>query len=327
MDKFDNVMNVFGPVPSRRLGRSLGVQNVPSGTCSYNCVYCQLGNTSNKTVLAKAWYDVENILEALIQKEAKVHDLGERIDYVTFVPNGEPTLDSNLEVESSILSSVGIRTALITNGSLINQAAIQSALRNFDRVIIKVDTVDKTVWHRLNRPHGSLNLDLILEGLLRFASTYSGILDTETMLVEDLNDKEEDLVPLAAFIGKLNPHRSYLSVATRPPSEPWVRTPSMRKLAKAYAIFDQQIDSVEYLVDHEDTTFVSTGDVAEDLLAITGVHPMRREAVMAYLNRNGVSWDLVERLVAGQKMEIIPYKGETYYIRKQHPHTAMSAEG
>jgi wyosine [tRNA(Phe)-imidazoG37] synthetase (radical SAM superfamily) len=326
MNKFDD-MNVFGPVPSRRLGQSLGVQNVPSGTCSYDCVYCQLGSTSNKTISEKTWYDVESVLEVLIRKEAKVRDLGEKIDYMTFVPNGEPTLDGNLEVESSILSSVGIRTAIITNGSLINQSAVQSALRNFDRVMVKVDAVNETAWRRINRPHEDLHLDDILEGLLRFASIYSGILDTETMLVEKINDDEAELVPLAAFIKKMNPHRAYLSVATRPPSEPWVRTPSESKLAKAYAIFDQQIGGVEYLVHHENITFVSTGDTAKDLLAITEVHPMRKEAVMAYLDRNGGSWDLVEQLVAGQKMAVIPYKGETYYIRKHHPHTVMSAEG
>jgi wyosine [tRNA(Phe)-imidazoG37] synthetase (radical SAM superfamily) len=327
MVEFDNLMDIFGPVPSRRLGQSLGVKNVPAGTCTYNCVYCQLGRTTNKTDAAKSWYDVETILEALIRKEAKTRDLGERIDYITFVPNGEPTLDKELEVESSILSSVGIRTAIITNGSLIHQPATRSALRHFDRVMVKVDTVNEAVWHRINRPHDSLRLDIILEGLQRFSATYSGIFDTETMLVENINDKEEDLVALAAFLRSLNPHRAYLSVATRPPSESWVRMPSKRKLAKAYAIFDQQVDAVEYLVRPEDTTFVSTGDAAKDLLAITEVHPMRRAAVMVYLNKAGASWDLVESLVAGQEIEVISYRGETYYVRRQHPHTAIGAEG
>jgi wyosine [tRNA(Phe)-imidazoG37] synthetase (radical SAM superfamily) len=327
MRDFDMSADVFGPVPSRRLGRSLGVKNVPPGTCTYNCVYCQLGQTDHRTGAIRKWYDVEAVLDSLIRKEAMARDLGERIDYVTFVPNGEPTLDGNLEVESSILSSVGIRTAIITNASLINVAEVQSALSTFDRVMVKVDTVDEITWRRLNRPHKSLKLDAILEGLLSFTEIYSGHLDTETMLVEGVNDTEDELVRVAAFLKRLNPQKAYLSVPSRPPSESWVRIPSKKTLAKAYAIFDKQVNTVEYLVRHEDNTFVSTGDAAKDLLAITGVHPMRREAVMAYLNRAGESWDLVEDLVAGQEMDVIPYKGETYYVRKQPPHAAMSAEG
>jgi wyosine [tRNA(Phe)-imidazoG37] synthetase (radical SAM superfamily) len=327
MDKFDSVMNVFGPVPSRRLGRSLGVKNVPAGTCTYNCVYCQLGQTEHRTGAIRNWYKVEDILDSLIRKEAMVKELGERIDYVTFVPNGEPTLDGNLEVAASILSSVGIRTAIITNASLINVDEVKSALCNFDRVMVKVDTVDEITWRRINRPHKSLRLNVILDGLSSFVESYPGHLDTETMLVSGANDSEDELVQLAAFLNRLNPKKAFLSVPSRPPSESWVRIPSKRTLAKAYAILDQQVNTVEYLVQHEDNSFVSTGDAAKDLLAITGVHPMRREAVMAYLNRAGESWDLVEELVAGQEMEVIPYKGETYYIRKQRPHTAMIAEG
>jgi wyosine [tRNA(Phe)-imidazoG37] synthetase (radical SAM superfamily) len=326
MDKFDPVMNVFGPVPSRRLGRSLGVKNVPTGTCTYNCVYCQLGHTGHRTDAIRNWFKVEDILESLIRKEAMVKELGEQIDYVTFVPNGEPTLDGNLEVAASILSSVGIRTAIITNASLINVEEVQSALCNFDRVMVKVDTVDETTWRRINRPHKSLKLDVILDGLDNFVECYPGHLDSETMLVAGVNDTENELVRTAAFLKRLNPRKAYLSVPSRPPSESWVRIPSEKTLAEAYAIFDQQLNTVEYLVQHEDNTFVSTGDAAKDLLAITGVHPMRREAVLAYLNRAGESWDLVEKLVAWQEMDVTPYKGETYYVRKQPPHTTMSDE-
>ncbi len=326
MEKHVDDMTVFGPVPSRRLGQSLGVQNVPSGTCTYDCVYCQLGHTTNRTVQAKPWYDVDSTLETLIRKETKLRDLKETLDYVTFVPNGEPTLDRDLELKSSLLRSVGLQTAIITNSSLIEDPATRSALRNFHRVIAKVDTVNESVWHRINRPHEQLRLHGILEGLVAFASDYDGLFDTETMLVDGLNDAEEDLDELGAYLHRLTPHRAYLSVAIRPPSEPWVRTPPEKRLAKAHAILSQHIPSVEYLVRHEDTTFVSTGDAVRDILAIIEVHPMRREAVTAYLDRAGATWDLIDDLISTDKMEVIPYRGETYYIRKHLPRTSVSAK-
>lgn len=252
MDTFDDTTNVFGPVPSRRLGQSLGLKNVPPGTCTYNCVYCRLGQTERRTDVIRNWYKVEDILESLIRKEAIVKELGERIDYVTFVPNGEPTLDGNLEVTASILSSVGIRTAIISNASLINIPQIQSALCNFDRVIIKIDTVCETTWRRINRPHRSLNLDVILDGLYNFVEGYTGHLDSETMLVSGVNDTEDELVRIAAFLKRLNPQKAFLTVPSRPASESWVRIPSKKTLAKAYTIFDQQVNTVEYLVRHED---------------------------------------------------------------------------
>lgn len=326
MGRHANEMNVFGPVPSRRLGQSLGVQNVPSGTCTYDCVYCQLGPTSKRTIHADSWDDVENTLDTLVRKESKLRELGETVDYITFVPNGEPTLDKDLELKASILCSVGLPTAIITNASLIDNPGTQRALRNFNRVIAKVDTVNESVWHRINRPDNALRFHAILEGLQQFASAYSGVLDTETLLVEGLNDKKDDLEQLASYLESLTPHRAYLSVAIRPPSEPWVRTPSKRRMVEAHAILNRHLDSVEYLMHHEDTSFVSTGDAATDLLAIIEVHPMRREAVMAYLNRFGTSWDLVEDLISDRKLEVIPYRGDTYYVRAHASGAPVRAE-
>jgi len=159
---------VYGPVPSRRLGHSMGVNNIPPKTCSYSCIYCQLGNTINMQVERQAYYKPEEIAQAvkkkLAQKLAQVRERKEPIDYLTFVSDGEPTLDSNLGKEIELLNSLDIKTAVITNASLIWREDVRQDLQKADWVSLKVDTVNKEVWHKIDRPHKSLNLEEILDG-------------------------------------------------------------------------------------------------------------------------------------------------------------------
>ncbi|MCD6323970.1 MAG: radical SAM protein, partial [Desulfurococcales archaeon] len=179
---------VFGPVPSRRLGRSLGVNNIPPKTCTYSCVYCQLGNTLTMTVERRAFYRPEEIVEAVSKHAGKVLQLGGRIDYVTFVPDGEPTLDINLGEEIAGIKALGFRVAVITNSSLIWLDDVRDALLQADWVSLKVDAVDEHVWRRVDRPHKSLKLGSILEGIQEFSRSFKGFLATETMLVSRVND-------------------------------------------------------------------------------------------------------------------------------------------
>ncbi len=309
-------MNVFGPVPSRRLGRSLGVKTVPPNTCTYNCIYCQLGQTTHLISEPKPWYDLDTILEAIARKESQVRDLGESIDYVTFVPNGEPTLDSSLEVEVQILHSVGIRTAIITNASLISRSDVREALQRVDRVSVKVDAVNEAIWRRVNQPHQSLSLNKILGGLIEFAQSYKGTLDTETMLIKNVNDDKASLEQVASFIKRLNPSTAFLSIPMRPPSESWVHSPSEKELTQAYLVFNRHIDNVEYLTAYEGNDFVATGDVETELLAILGVHPMRKKAVRAFIENTAMTWNRVEKLVEHGELLVVFYEGETYYVRR-----------
>ncbi len=326
MTKIGDAAHVFGPVPSRRLGRSLGVVNVPPNTCTYDCVYCQLGQTTNKLLEPRLWFDLDTILEAMARRVSQLRELSEPIDYVTFVPNGEPTLDNNLEVEIQILGSVGIQTAVITNASLLNRDDVRKALRRVDRVSLKIDTLDEATWRRINRPHEGLDLGAILDGIVEFSKSYQGTLDTETMLVKGINDDEEGLERLATFIARLIPHKAFLSVPTRPPSESWIRRPPSKVLARAYLEFSRQIDNVECLVTYEGSNFVSTGDIETDLLAILEVHPMRENAVRAFIEQGGTSWDQVEKLVERGVLVAVPYEGETYYIRRFNGEQVIGAD-
>jgi len=309
-------MKAFGPVPSRRLGRSLGINNIPPKVCTYACVYCQLGRTIKMTGQRDAFYPPEEIVGDVEQQVARAGEAGEAIDYLTFVPDGEPTLDINLEREIDLLRPLGIKIAVITNSSLIWQQEVRAALTKADLVSLKVDSVDDALWRKIDRPHGSLKLAAILSGVEDFARHYRGELVTETLLVKGLNDGDGHLEEVAAFLVRLKPDRAYLSVPTRPPAEKWVQPPSEIRIHEAYQLFRRRLDNVEYLIGYEGDAFSFTGDVAEDLLNITAVHPMREEAVARLLEKAGADWDVVQRLVEAGQIIKIAYDARTFYMRK-----------
>ena len=308
----------FGPVPSRRLGRSLGVNNIPPKTCSYSCVYCQLGKTSNMLVDRQAFYKPEQIL---MQVERKIDDAtlrGERIDYITFVPDGEPTLDVNLGREISLLKHVGIPIAVITNASLLWREEVREELLAADFVSLKVDAVSHDLWRRINRPHKNLKLDKILNGVKEFARSFEGILVSETMLIDGVN-YEDELERIANFLESLvKLDRAYIAIPTRPPTEMWVKPAKEETLNAAFQKFSKSLgsDRVEFLIGYEGNAFAFTGNVKEDLLSITAVHPMREEAVAELLKKANASWQIINELLRNGDLVRLEYEGNTYYMRK-----------
>jgi wyosine [tRNA(Phe)-imidazoG37] synthetase (radical SAM superfamily) len=308
----------FGPVPSRRLGRSLGVNNVPPKICSYACVYCQLGRTIKMSVERQQFYQPRDLLRAVEEKVQKAGHSDEKIDYLTFVPDGEPTLDSNLGHEIDLLRALGLKIAVISNSSLIWREDVREDLRKADWVSLKVDSTRADAWSQIDRPHGSLALDSILEGVSEFASTFGGRLVTETMLVRGINDSRAHLEGVAEFLSQVHPSVAYLSIPTRPPAEDWVQTPAEDDLNQAYQIFSERLDAVEYLIGYEGVSFALTGGAEEDLLSITAVHPMRKDAVRALLSKAEADWSVVEGLVDADLLAETEYSGETFYVRKFH---------
>ena len=309
-------MIAFGPVPSRRLGRSLGINNIPPKVCTYSCVYCQLGRTIKMRVERRAFYEPEEILKAVQEKVNKAKAAGESIDYLTFVPDGEPTLDIHLGREIELLRPLGIPIAVITNASLIWREDMRRALMKADWVSLKVDSSREDVWRRINRPHRTLQLASILDGMLEFAKAYRGELATETMLVEGVNDSDDHLREVADFLARLRPAKAYLSIPTRPPAEEWVRPPGEEAFNRAYQILSERLDHVEYLMGYEGNAFAFTGNAEKDLLSITAVHPMREEAVRDFLARAKADWFIVNNLIYQGQLIEMEYEGKRFYMRK-----------
>ncbi len=315
-------MRTFGPVPSRRLGRSLGINNIPAKTCSYSCVYCQLGAGFGLETTRRAFFDYQEIVDSVKQKLQLAKENNEPIDYATFVPDGEPTLDINLGTTIKALRPLdpALKIAVITNSSLMWDPEVRKDLANADLVSIKVDTVDESTWRRLDRPHRSLKLDAILNGIKEFASSFKGEIITETMLVNGLNDSEKHIEETAAFLASINPSVAYLAIPTRPPAEKWAGAPSETVINRAYVIMSEHLKNVEYLIGYEGDAFSHTGNVGEDILNITSVHPMRRSAVEEFLSEANESWDTVQKLIDQEKLLEVEYRKHKYYLRNLHNH-------
>ncbi|HUV73210.1 MAG TPA: radical SAM protein [Anaerolineae bacterium] len=306
----------FGPVPSRRLGRSLGINNVPPKVCSYSCVYCQLGRTTKMGVERQLFYDPQMVSRSVEEKVAQAGAAGEQVDYLSFVPDGEPTLDVNLGREIDLLRPLGITIAVISNSSLVWRADVRDDLRKADWVSLKIDSAREEIWRQIDQPHAGLKWDLILEGMAEFAQAFEGKLTTETMLIRGVNDSAERVAEVAQFVSRLRPSVAYLSIPTRPPAEEWVKAPAEEDLNRAYYIMSEGLDSVEYLIGYEGDAFASTGNVEEDLLSITAVHPMRRDAVRIMLSKAKADWSVVEGLVSNGSVVETEYEGCTYYVKR-----------
>ena len=309
-------MKAYGPVPSRRLGKSLGINNIPPKVCSYSCVYCQLGTTIRTYIERREFYEIEAIIKDVNRKVKEAKKNKEFIDYLSFVPDGEPTLDMNLGREIELLRSLRIKIAVITNASLIWREDVRDDLLGADWVSLKVDAISEKIWHRINRPHRSLRLEKILDGMLEFARVFGGELTTETMLIRGINDNDREIEEIADFLSELKPDRAYISIPTRPPARRDIMPASEEKINMAYQILSNKLSNVEYLIGYEGNAFAFTGDVEEDLLSITSVHPMREEAVREFLSKTRSDWSIIERLIEENKLIETEYGGKRFYMRR-----------
>jgi wyosine [tRNA(Phe)-imidazoG37] synthetase (radical SAM superfamily) len=308
-------MIAFGPVPSRRLGRSLGVNNIPPKVCTYSCVYCQLGRTLRIRTGRRVFRRPETVAAAVREKLESARRAGERVDYLTFVPDGEPTLDVHLGRTIRALRPLNVPIAVISNGALLAREDVRADLAEADWVSLKIDAVREETWRRVDRPHGRLRLGPILKGMQEFAAGFAGRLTTDTMVLAGLNDAEAELRATASFVGELGPVTAYLAVPTRPTAERWVRPANEVAMASAYEVFRAWHPRVELLVGYEGDAFASTGDPRDDLLSITAVHPMREAAVRRLLERAGASWDLVTDLIQRGMLVEVRYGAHRYFLR------------
>lgn len=306
----------FGPVPSRRLGRSLGINNIPPKICTYACTYCQLGKTNKMRTNRREFYPVQDIVNAVESKITQLQKQKETIDYLAFVPDGEPTLDINLGKAIKALKAFEIPIAVISNASLVDDPAVREDLMIADWVSLKVDAVTGDLWRAIDRPQHRLDLESILKGIIKFSRDFDGELTTETMLINNLNDKKDHIKNIAEFLTMVDPDKAYLSIPSRPPAEKGVKAPEERVLNQACQIFDSALKHVEYLIGYEGNDFSITGDTENDILSITAVHPIREDAMRDLLENNKAEWTTVDELIEQGKLTETEYEDHKFYVRK-----------
>jgi wyosine [tRNA(Phe)-imidazoG37] synthetase (radical SAM superfamily) len=170
-------------------------------------------------------------------------------------------------------------------------------------------------WRKINRPYKRLNLNHVLMGMLDFAKEFQGELVTETMLIAGINDDNESITRLTSFLSQLQPAKSYLSIPIRPPAENQVLPPDIDRLDQIYRIVSDTIPSTIRLFTREENRFVITGDIVDDLLSTTAVHPLREDALKTMLAQCGSDWHVVEKLLREKKIKKRSYKNQVFYQR------------
>ena len=273
---------VFGPVPSRRLGQSLGIDTIPLKTCNWNCVYCQLGRTVPLTNERREYIPREAIL-AEVKSALAAHKPGE-IDWVTFVGSGEPTLHSGIGwLIRQVKALTEIPVAVITNGALLYLPEVRAELSAADAVLPTLDAGNADLYRKINRPHPDITFERLLDGLIAFRKAYHGKLWVEVMLVRGLNDGEQALTELAATLQKIQPDEVHILQPTRPPGETWVQPPDDEGLLRARALLGQ----VARVVHPAGGTLDLSGftSLTEAVISIITRHPLREEELIQALNR------------------------------------------
>ncbi len=272
---------VFGPVPSRRLGQSLGIDTIPLKTCNWNCVYCQLGRSKPLCNKRLEYIPTDQILSQVESVLESHHP--EEIDWVTFVGSGEPTLHSGIgHLIEEVKKMTQIPVAVITNGSLLFLQSVRDSLLPADAILPSVDAGIPELYKKINRPHPDISFEDYVEGLSIFREEYSGQFWLEVMLVKDLNDTQEALKRIAKVIEKIKPEKVHLGLPIRPPAEQWVRPSDEEGIMRAMTILGE----VSVIASPLEGKFDLSGDenIVDAIIAIITRHPMSEDQLIRTLN-------------------------------------------
>lgn len=302
---------VFGPVRSRRLGRSLGIDPIPLKTCNWNCVYCQLGRTTPLTDVRREYCPVAKIITEI---EYALDAHSREIDWVTFVGSGEPTLHSQLGwLIRRVKALTSIPVAVITNGSLLYRPEVRKELSVADAVLPTLDAGTDLLYRIINRPHPAFSFGQFVDGLVEFRHGYAGKLWIEVMLVSGLNDSEAALKDLATVLSHIEPHEVHISLPLRPPAEPWVEAAGADATARAAAILGAVARILPPIPEGVDVS--AADDLLDAVLAVISRHPMSEEELVRTLEKwgPGKAYNVLETLQTTGRAQVVIRFGRRFW--------------
>jgi len=239
----------------------------------------------------------------------------ERPDYLTFVANGEPTLDIHLGESINLMKKFNIPVAVITNASMLSQKQVRQNLMVADWVSIKIDVGDEAHWKKINRPFKQISFQQYILGLLQFSAEYSGKLVSETMLVNDVNDSVDVLRQTVDLVDKVRPSVAYLSIPTRPPAQKTVFAPNVEKINYAYQIFIENGLNTELILGFEGTDTGFTGNAKDDIINMCSVHPIREDTMQEILRKDKAEPALLNTLLEKNYIVKLRYNSKNFYLR------------
>jgi len=302
-------VHTYGPVPSRRLGYSLGVDIAPYKTCTLDCIYCQLGPTTKKTVRRSSFFEEEEILAQIRSALSS----SPRIDFITFSGSGEPTLNKTLGLLiREIKKTSDIPVAVLTNSTLLTRAEVRKDLWAADLVVPSLDAATQEVFRRLNHPHPSLSVDAVIRGLIQFRRQFKGKIWLEILLVRGVNDSPAHLRKLREAAEKIHPDRIHLNTVVRPPAQRTARPLSLEEMRRAKAFFGKKAEIVAPF-DRSEPAATQAG-TEEAVMAAVRRRPMTLPDLAAVLGRHpNELLKVLDLLLKEKSIRIVHFKGEKFY--------------
>lgn len=301
--------HLYGPVPSRRLGYSLGVDLLPFKTCTLNCIYCQLGPTRKKTIRRSSFFSEKQILEE-IREFLKT---GGKVDFITFSGSGEPTLNKSIgRLIRKIKKMTSLPVAVLTNSTLLTRPEVRKDLLAADVVVPSLDGVTQKVFEKVNRPHPSLKAEKITEGLIKFRQQFKGQIWLEVMLVKGVNDSIAHLKKLKQVIEKIHPDKTHLNTVVRPPAEKSAQPLSLDELNKIKEFLGEKTEVVASFRKKEQEK--APQEIAQAILAIVHRRPVTLEDLenSLGLTREELSLTL-QHLLDSHQVKQIKHAGRLYF--------------
>jgi len=305
----NSCVHIYGPVPSRRLGFSLGIDIIPFKTCTLDCIYCQLGPTTRKTIRRKEYFSSEEILAQIKMKLAS----GQRIDYITFSGSGEPTLNTSIgKLIKEIKKITAIPVAVLTNSTLLSRKSVRNALLSADFIVPSLDGVTQEVFVHINRPHPSLKAEEIIEGLKKFRQEFHGSILLEIMLVKGINDSPVHIQKLKKVISDIKPKRIQLNTVIRPPAEKFACSLNLVELKKINKILGEKAEIIAKFDKKEQIP--PSKNLEEAIFFMIKRRPVTLSDISASLGKHkNEIIKYTNFLLEERKIKCVTHKGLKYY--------------
>lgn len=305
---------IFGPVPSRRLGVSLGIDIIPKKTCCLNCVYCEAGKTTNLTLERKEYVKAE---EVIFEIKNYLEENKGKLDYITFAGSGEPMLNNKIKnIITEIKKITDTKIALITNGIMFYDEKIIDEVLEVDMIMPSLDAVSNEIFEKINRPVKEIDLEKVIEGLIKLRKKFKGIINLEIFIIDGINNTKEELDKFKEVILKINPDKVQINSLDRPPVEKWVDNIDMKKLEEIIEYWG--IENVEIIKKYKKRRFINSYSVKNEelILNMLSARPCTVEDLSYISNMNVL--EINKYLDVLEKDKIIEtYIGERgVFIRK-----------
>lgn len=307
---------IFGPVPSRRLGSSLGIDIIPSKTCQLDCIYCEVGKTTELTCARKAYFDADEVVSEFRREYEKVKDT---LDVVTITGSGEPTLNTDFAYIAAELKKISEHPlAILTNSTSMTDENVRKGLMLFDIIVPSIDAASPDVFKKINKPAPGLDIEKINEALVSFTHEFKGRLYPEVLIVKDINDKPEEMAKIAAIINRCRYERVQVNTVFRPPAYSGVKGLSEEELIGAFLFFKEAGLKVEPVGNFIKSLSPAPQELlGERTAALLRMRPCTaKDIALVFSADEGDVAQVLNTLLSGGAIEEKKFKGESFYFGK-----------